>query len=151
MKYLLLGISIICIISIFVNIVLVFTTKDLWNQTQAGKVYYNDIKKEIEVNRKIENKYKKLKEYNLNNEKDKRKFVNLLNDNQNYIFGEKENETLKSNKSGKKNFPIIMDEKLPEIIFDESPDIIEVQLQYRKYIELLQNKIIHNANYVLVE
>lgn len=44
-----------------------------------------------------------------------------------------------------------MDEKLPDIIFDESADIIDIQLQYRKYIELLQNKIIHNANYILIE
>lgn len=151
MKYILIVVSILCLIFLFSTIILSFAVKDLWNQNQAGKIYYDDIKKEIKVNREIENKYKKLKEYNLNNEKEKKKFINLLNDNQNYIFGEKENETLKSNKSGKKNFPIIMDEKLPDIIFDESPDIIDIQLQYRKYIELLQNKIIHNANYVLIE
>lgn len=151
MKYLLIAVSIICAIFVFTTIILGFTAKDLWNQTQAGKVYYNDIKKEIKINREIENKYKKLKEFNLENDKEKRKFIALLNDNQNFIFGEKENETLKSNKSGKKNFPIIMNEKLPDIVFDESTDIIEIQLKYRKYIELLQNKIIHNANYVLIE
>lgn len=151
MKYILIVVSILCLIFLFSTIILSFAVKDLWSQNQAGKIYYDDIKREIKVNREIENKYKKLKEYNLNNEKEKKKFINLLNDNQNYIFGEKENETLKSNKSGKKNFPIIMDEKLPDIIFDESADIIDIQLQYRKYIELLQNKIIHNANYILIE
>lgn len=61
MKYLLLAISILCLIFLFSTIILSFAVKDLWSQNQAGKIYYDDIKREIKVNREIENETLKIK------------------------------------------------------------------------------------------
>ena len=141
----------IIILLIFVCAILGMSVRDLYEKGQTGKIDYREIGEEKKIERKIKEKFKKLDEMLEKPEEDKeyRKFKKLLNDNMNYTFLEKEDETEKENYKGKKNFPVFID-KMPDMDYEDEY-VIQIQLRYRRYIELLQNRIIHNANYILQE